>query len=86
MTTHDTAMLKELERDRAQRLALKLALQQLDAIVKDTRLPGEIASTYGVTAAIIVRIQHKARLSKLQKEAAARRRHEPRSRRFERSD
>ena len=41
--------------------------------VATTRLPGEIAGAYGVTAAVIVRIQHRARLSKLQKEAAARR-------------
>jgi hypothetical protein len=45
MTTHDDAMLKELERDRAERLALRLTLPQLDAIAKDTRLPGEIATT-----------------------------------------
>ena len=73
MSKHDPKLLQELEQERADRLALRLTLPQLKAIAKDTRLPGEIAGAYGVTAAVIVRIQHRARLSKLQKEAAARR-------------
>ena len=31
--------------------------EQLSAIAKDTRLPGEIGSTYGVSAAVILWIQ-----------------------------
>ena len=54
MTTHNPKLLQQLERERADRLALRLTLQQLDAIAKDTRLPGEIAGTYGVTAAVIL--------------------------------
>jgi hypothetical protein len=73
MTTHDPKLLHELEEDRAERLARRLTVQQLEAIVIDTRLPGEIAGAYGVTAAVILRIQLKARFSKAQKEAAARR-------------
>jgi hypothetical protein len=73
MTTHDRKMLQQLEADRAERFALRLTLPQLEAIAKDTRLPGEIAGTYGVTAAVIARVQHKARVSKSIKEAAARR-------------
>ena len=61
MTTHDPKLLQQLERERADRLALRLTLQQLDAIAKDTRLPGEIAGTYGVTAAVILQIQKNAR-------------------------
>ena len=61
MTTHDPKLLQQLERERADRLALRLTLQQLDAIAKDTRLPGEIAGTYGVTAAVILQIQRNAR-------------------------
>jgi hypothetical protein len=63
MTTHNLKLLQQLERERADRLALRLTLQQLDAIAKDTRLPGEIAGTYGVTAAVILQIQRKARAS-----------------------
>ena len=63
MTTHDPKLLQQLERERADRLALRLTLQQLDAIAKDTRLPGEIAGTYGVTAAVILQIQRNARAS-----------------------
>jgi hypothetical protein len=69
MTNHDPKLLQELEEERADRLAGRLTLQQLDAIANDTRLPGEIAGAYGVSAAVIVRIQHKAR----QKAAAERR-------------
>lgn len=73
MTTHDPRLLQELEEDRAEQLARRLTVQQLDAIANDTRLPGEISGAYGVTAAIIVRIQLKVRVSKAQREAAARR-------------
>ena len=70
MTTHDPKLLQELEEERAERLAGRLTRKQLEAIVNDTRLPGEIGSSYGVTAAVIVRIQQKARFSQA---AAARR-------------
>jgi hypothetical protein len=69
LTTHDPKLLHELEQERADQLAGRLTLQQLEAIANDPRLPGEIAGAYGVSAAVIVRIQHKAR----QKAAAARR-------------
>jgi hypothetical protein len=70
MTTHDSKLLQELEEERADRFAGRLTLRQLEAIANDTRLPGEIAGAYGVSAAVIVRIQQKAR----QRVAAARRR------------
>ena len=73
MTTHDPKLLQELEEERAERLSRRLSPEQLDAIVRDTRLPGEIAGAYGLTARVIVRIQQQARFSKIQKEAAARR-------------
>jgi len=63
MSSHDAALLRELERA-ADHLA------QLEAIAKATRLPGEIAGTYCVTAEIILQIHHKARASE------ARRRYE----------
>jgi hypothetical protein len=31
------------------------------AIAKDTRLPGEIACTYGITAQVVIRIKQNAR-------------------------
>jgi hypothetical protein len=64
------------EEDRAQRLASRLTLQQLDAIVLDTRLPGEIAGAYGVTAAVIMRIQQKARALKRFQSGRASQKHE----------
>jgi hypothetical protein len=64
---------RRVEEDRAEPLAERFTLQQLEAIANDTRLPGEIAGAYGVTAAVILRIQLKARFSKAQREAAARR-------------
>jgi hypothetical protein len=73
MTTHDPKLLQELKGDRAARLASRLTLNQREAIANDTRPPGEIAGAYGVTAAVIVQIQHKARFSESQKKAAARR-------------
>jgi hypothetical protein len=72
MSTRDAAFL--LEKQGADRLARRLTLAQLDTIAKDTRLPGEIAYAYGVTAAIIARIQHRARLSKARGAAVARQR------------
>ena len=45
------------EVDRAQRWASRHTLAQLSAIAKDTRLPGEIGATYGVSAALIIRVQ-----------------------------
>jgi hypothetical protein len=74
MSNHDPKLLQELEQDRAERLALRLTLKHLDAIMKDTRLPGEIADTYGVTAAMIIRMLHRGRQIKGQKETAERRR------------
>jgi hypothetical protein len=47
------------EQDRV--VATRLTLAQLRAIASDTRLPGEIASTYKTTAAVIVRMQQKLR-------------------------
>jgi hypothetical protein len=72
MSTRHTAFL--LEKQGADRLAGRLTLAQLDTIVKDTRLPGEIAYTYGVTAGVIARIQHRGRVSKARGAAVARQR------------
>jgi hypothetical protein len=73
MTIHDPKLLHELEQRRAERLATRLTLRQLEAIANDTRLPGEIAGAYGVTAAVIVRIQKKAQYAEKQRDAAERR-------------
>jgi hypothetical protein len=73
MTTHDPKLLQDLEEERANRFAGRLTLDQLEAIANDTRLPGEIAGAYGVSAAVILRIQQKARFSKSQKAGTARR-------------
>jgi hypothetical protein len=43
------------EQDRAEKLAT------LRAMASDTRLPGEIASTYKTTPAVIVRLQQRLR-------------------------
>lgn len=72
MTTHDPKLLQDLEQDRAEQLAGRLTLRQIEAIASDTRLPGEIAGAYGVSAAVIVRIQQKARITKRREQAAAR--------------
>jgi hypothetical protein len=72
MTKHDPKLLQELEEDRADRLAGRLSLSQIEAIANDTRLPGEIAGAYGVSAAVILRIQHKARAAKRYRETTAR--------------
>ena len=64
--------LNELVQERAQRLALRLTLPQLVSIASDTRLPGEIAGAYGVSAAVILRIQQRApRAEHRRKEALA---------------
>ena len=63
MSTHDPKLLQEVEQERAERLALRLTLPQQEAIARDTRLPGEIAGAYGVTAVVIMRIQHRARIA-----------------------
>ena len=47
----------------AEMLSLKLTQHQLEAIRRDTRLPGEIALTYKTSAAVILRIQQKLRKS-----------------------
>ena len=49
------------EQDRAEKLATRLTLAQQRAVASDTRLPGEIASTYKTTAAVIVRMQQRLR-------------------------
>ena len=49
------------ERERAEAMTLRLTLAQQRAIAADTRLPGEIASTYKTTAAVIVRVQQALR-------------------------
>jgi hypothetical protein len=74
MTTHDPKLLQELQEQRSERRAIRLTRHQLEAIANDTRLPGEIAGAYGLTAVVILRIQQNARWSKSQTEAAARRR------------
>ena len=51
--------------DRAASLSLKLTKAQVASIVLDTRLPGEIASTYKTSAAVILRIKQKARRQNL---------------------
>jgi hypothetical protein len=45
----------------AQSILSGLTLPQLEALAKDTRLPGEIGSTYGYSAAVIIRLQHRCR-------------------------
>ena len=59
-----------LEEDRAAHLASRLTLLQLDAIANDTRLPGEIAGSYGVSAGVMIRIQAEARRMQHQRENA----------------
>src|SRR5215203_7269710 len=63
MTSHNPKLVRKLEAERAERLAMRVTLTQVNAITKDTRLPGEIAGTYGVTAEVILTIQLKARAS-----------------------
>jgi hypothetical protein len=47
--------------ERADMLSFKLTKAQTAAIMKDTRLPGEITFAYKTSAAVILRIQQKAR-------------------------
>ena len=47
--------------DRAEMISLRLTRPQIEAIVRDTRLPGEIAASYKTSAAVILRIQQKYR-------------------------
>jgi len=47
--------------ERADMIALRLTRPQIEAIVKDTRLPGEIAQTYRTSAAVILRIRQRFR-------------------------
>ena len=47
--------------ERAEAFSFKLTRLQIEAIIQDTRLPGEIASTYKTSAAVILRIQQKFR-------------------------
>ena len=61
MSSHHPKLLQELEQERAERLAQRLTSTQIDAIVKDTRLPGEIAGAYGVTSEVILRILQRER-------------------------
>jgi hypothetical protein len=59
MTSHDTLLLREKEQDRAGQLARRLTLKHMEAIAKDTRLPAEIACTYGITAEVVISYQAK---------------------------
>ena len=61
MARHDSRLLQKLEEQRAEQFAARLTRAQLEAIANDTRLPGEIAGAFGVSASIIIRIQHKTR-------------------------
>ncbi len=61
MARHDSRLLQKLEEQRAEQFAARLTRAQLEAIANDTRLPGEIAGAFGVSASIIIRIQHKVR-------------------------
>ena len=47
------------EEDRAKSRSIQFSPEQLAAIERDTRLPGEVASAYGVSAAVIVRLRNK---------------------------
>ena len=58
--------------DRAAFKSLSLSADQIDAIVRDTRLPGEIGYTYGISAAIVIRIQANAAKARRQRERADR--------------
>src|SRR6187402_793670 len=49
------------EGDRAALKSLSLSIEQIEAIAKDTRLPGEIGCTYGVSAAVVIGLQERAR-------------------------
>jgi hypothetical protein len=64
-------MLKS-ERDRTERLVSALTLKQLNAIATDTRLPGEIGSKFGYSAAVVLRIQAKGRQMLRQQKLTAR--------------
>ena len=59
--------------DRAALKSVSLSTKQIEAIAKDTRLPGEIGSTYGVSAAVVIGLQERARriIRKRDKMAAA---------------
>ena len=73
MARHDSRLLQKLEEQRAERFAARLTRAQLEAIANDTRLPGEIAGAFGVSASIIIRIQQqRAKEARRLKKAAAR--------------
>jgi|SRR4051794_12028118 hypothetical protein len=46
--------------DRAALKSVSLSTEQIEAIAKDTRLPGEIGCTYGVSAAVVIGLQERA--------------------------
>ena len=72
MTPHDPKLLQELGDERTERRAGRLTLRQIEAIANETRLPGEIACAYGVSAAVILRIQQNVRIAKSRREATVR--------------
>lgn len=52
------------EQERAETVTVRFTLAQQRAIVNDTRLPGEIACTYGTSAAVILALQQMFRRRK----------------------
>jgi hypothetical protein len=63
--------------DRTAFKSLSLSPDQVDAIVGDTRLPGEIGYTFGISAALVIRIQATAAKRRRQREKADRSGSEP---------
>jgi hypothetical protein len=47
--------------DRAALRSVLLSTEQIEAIAKDTRLPGEIGCTYEISAAVVIGLQERAR-------------------------
>ena len=63
-----------VDEDRAERLAFRLTIDQIEAIARDTRLPGEIGYSLGCSAAVVIRLQERGRqlIRKREKLAAER--------------
>ena len=59
------------EHARAEHFLLRLTLKQLNTIAKDTRLPGEIGCSYGLSAGVVLRIQKKAQQMQRERERSA---------------
>ena len=59
------------ESDRTALKSISLSDQQIEALAKDTRLPGEIGCTYGVSAALVIRLQERARRTILKRDKMA---------------